>query len=125
MAPSSNYRDDIVDIVGERFSEYAEVRQGKMFGHPGFSIIGRFFCFAYEDGMAIKLSPADYARILESEEAEKFKPGGSPMGTWAVLTYIDAEEYLEHWEWLEKAMAYIVTDEAAPPKKRKKSTTRK
>jgi hypothetical protein len=41
------------------------------------------------------------------------------MGTWAVLTYPEAQDYLEHWEWVEKAMAYIVTDEAAPPQKSK------
>jgi hypothetical protein len=42
------------------------------------------------------------------------------MGTWAVLTYPEAEDYITNWQWLEKAMAFIVTDEGAPPKKRKR-----
>ena len=121
MAPPTGYRDDIIEVIGEKFEDYAEVKKGKMFGHPGFSIMGRFFCMAFEDGLAIKLSPEDYERILELEEAEKFTPRGSPMGTWVVLTYAEAEDYLENWTWLEKAMAYIKTDEAAPPKKRNKS----
>ena len=119
MPPGSNYREDIVDIVGEKLKEYPCVRKNKILGHPGFSIDGRFFCFAYEDGLCLKLARPDYLEILRLEEAEKFSPGGSPMGTWAVLTYPEAEEYLNNWNWVEKSMAYIVTDEAAPPKKRK------
>ena len=120
MASNASFREDILDIVGKQFEYYPEVRRGKMFGHPGFSIMGRFFCFAYEDGLALKLPREDYDRILELEEAEKFQPGSSPMGTWVVLTYPEAEQYLDNWEWMDKAMAYIVTDEAAPPKKRRK-----
>jgi hypothetical protein len=115
----SNYRDDIIEALEVRLLMYPEVVKGRIFGHPGFKIGNRLFCFAYEDGLALKLAREDYQAILESEEAEPFRPGGSsPMGTWAVLTYPDAQDYIEHWEWIEKAMAYIVTDEAAPPKKK-------
>ena len=118
----SNYREDIIDAIETRLMQYPEVHKGRMFGHPGFSIQKRFFCFAYEDGLALKLCKTDYAEALQLEETEPFKPGGSsPMGTWIILTYPEAEEYLEHWEWLEKAMAYIVTAEAAPPKKKRKT----
>ena len=117
--PRSNYREDIVDVISARMEEFIEVKKGKIFGHPGFSINNRFFCFAYEDGLSLKLSLDDYNSILELEEADKFKPNNSPMGTWAVLTYPEAEEYINNWEWIDKAMAYIVTDEAAPRKKKK------
>ena len=117
----SDYREDIVDRMTDRFKDYPEVRRGAMFGHPGFSIIGRFFCFAYSDGLSVKLHPDDYARILELEEAEPFCPGKTPMGTWIVLTYPDAEDYETNWGWIEKAMEYIVTDKAAPPKKKHKN----
>lgn len=91
-----------------------------MFGHPGFSINGRFFCFAFEDGLTIKLQPDDYEEAVQLEESEVFKPRGTPMGTWVILTYPESEDYISNWKWIEKAMAYIVTDAAAPPKKRKK-----
>ena len=120
MTAFANYREDIVEELKDRFSEYPEVTPGKMFGHPGFKIMGRFFCFAYEDGVCVKLPPADYEAALELDEAEKFSPNDRPMGFWVVFTYPETEDYFNNWIWFEKAMAYIVTDEAAPPKKKKK-----
>ena len=116
----AEYRDDIVDLVGQHLRSYAEVGKGMVFGHPGHHVGGRYFCIAYQDGVALKLSQTDYDAALRLEEAEPFSPGGSPMGTWVVLTYPEAEQYLDHWEWIERALAYIKTDAAAPPKKRKK-----
>ena len=118
----SHYRDDIIEAIEPRlFMEHPEVEKKQIFGHPGFAINRRVFCFAYEDGLCLKLSKEDYQEILKLEGTERFAPGGtSSMGTWAVLTYPETEEYHEDWHWLEKAMDYIVTDEAAPPKKRKK-----
>lgn len=124
MTPPADFRDDIIDRLETRFREYHEVISGRIFGHVGFSINRRFFCFGYEDGLAIKLHPDDYAKILQLDETESFRPGGSAMGTWAVLTYPDAEQYLDNWHWIDKAMAYIVTDEAAPPKKSRKRAMR-
>lgn len=121
----SEYREDIIDKIGSRFRDYPEVRRSVIFGHPGYSIIGRVFCFAYEDGLTLKLHPNDYSEALKLEETVQFCPGSSPMGTWVVFTYPDGEDYLENWRWIEKAMVYIVTDEAAPPKKRKKTKTRR
>ncbi len=120
----SNFREDIIDKLDIQFKNHPQVARGLIFGHPGFTIIGRFFCFAYEDGLSIKLHPSDYTKILEQDEAVPFSPGGSPMGTWAVLTYPDAEDYLINWQWVEKSMAFIVTDEAAPPKKKRRKKAR-
>ena len=116
----SEYRDDIIDKLEDQFRNFPEVRKGLIFGHPGFSIGGRFFCFAYGDGLSLKLQKMDYEAILKLDSAEPFRPGRSPMGTWAVLTYPDAEDYLLNWQWIEKSMAYIVTDEAAPPKRKRR-----
>lgn len=117
----SEYREDILDKLESYFRDFREVRRSVIFGHPGFSIMSRVFCFVYEDGITLKLHPQEYAAILALDEAEKFAPNGSPMGTWAVLTYPDADDYLLNLQWLEKAMSYIVTDEAVPPKKKRKS----
>ncbi len=117
---TDNYRSDIQELLDDRFADDPRVMSGLMFGHPGYKRDGRVFCFVYDDGLTIKLSKADYAACLELEEARTFSPRGTPMGTWVVLTYADAPEYLDHWDWVEKALAYIVTDAAAPPKKKKK-----
>ncbi|MCH7529065.1 MAG: hypothetical protein IH972_05890 [Candidatus Marinimicrobia bacterium] len=116
----AGYRDDILEVLEEQFRDDSRVMRGLIFGHPGFKRINRVFCFVYADGLTLKLPPADYRACLELEEAEPFSPRGSPMGTWVVLSYPDAPEYLDNWQWVEKALAYIITDEAAPPKKKKK-----
>jgi len=117
----SNYREDIIEAIeGRLMLENPEVEKKRIFGHPGFAVNRRMFCFAYEDGLCLKLSRQDYEQLLKLEGTEKFAPMGTkPMGTWAVLTYAEPQEYLENWDWIEKALNYIVTDEAAPPKKRR------
>ncbi len=117
---TANYRDDILEVVEERLAADARVQSGLIFGHPGFKRGNRVFCFVYADGLTLKLSPEDYRACLELDEAQPFSPGGTPMGTWVVLSYPDAPEYLDNWDWVEKALAYIITDEAAPPKKKKR-----
>ncbi|MFC2150376.1 hypothetical protein ACFLQV_02615 [Calditrichota bacterium] len=119
----SDYREDIIDRLADTFTAHPQVRQGKMFGHPGFGINGRFFCMAYADGLTLKLSPSDYKQAMELPESEAFSPRGTPMGTWVTLSFPDAEDYIANWSWIEKAMDYIITDEAAPPKKSKKKST--
>lgn len=115
-----DYREDILEHLKERFEEYPRVQPGAMFGHPGFRIINRFFCTVSGDGLMLKVSPSDYKVMLELNEVEPFMPRGTPMGTWVLLTYPDAEDYSHNWHWIEKAMQYIVTDEAAPVKKKSK-----
>ncbi len=119
---TANYRDDILEVLEDQFRYDSRVRPGLIFGHPGFKRVGRVFCFVYADGLTLKLSPENYRVCLELDEAEPFAPPprDTPMGTWVVLSFPDAPQYLEHWHWVEKALAYIVTDEAAPPKKKKK-----
>ena len=95
----AEYRDDIVDLVGQQLRSYTEVGKGMVFGHPGHHVGGRYFCIAYQDGVALKLSQTDYDAALRLEEAEPFSPGGSPMGTWVVLTYPEAEQYLAGLPW--------------------------
>lgn len=114
------YRDDILEVLEDQFAELPGIHPGMIFGHPAFKVGDRVFCFAWEDGLCLKLPKADYEAALELEESEPFAPGGSRMGTWVVLSFPEAPQYLEQWHWVEKALAYIVTDEAAPPKKRRK-----
>ncbi|MCK4577262.1 MAG: hypothetical protein KAU50_00640 [Candidatus Marinimicrobia bacterium] len=117
----SEYRDDILEVVGDRLLEEPTVVRGLIFGHPGFKIENRVFGFVWGDGLCLKLSKPDYQTCLELEEAEPFAPGGErPMSTWAVISYPEAYDYLENWHWVQRAMAYVVTDEGAPPKKGKK-----
>ena len=123
MSPAK-FREDIMDLLEMKFADYPEVYKGKMFGHPGFRIGDRFFTFAFADGIALKVSPAVYKQMLKLDEAEAFSPHGTPMGTWVTLTYPEAESYIENWNWIEKAMDFIGTDEAKPPQKKRKKQGR-
>lgn len=117
----SNYRDDLLEYFENRLFTFPDVEPKMIFGHPGFSIMNRIFCFLYEDGLSIKLPGDIQKKILRSDpNARPFSPGGTPMGTWVVLTQPDPGEYHGYWELIELSMDYITTPEAAPPKKRKK-----
>ena len=69
------YRDDILEILEDQFRDLPQVRPGLIFGHPGFKVGDRVFCFAWEDGLCLKLPKADYEAALDMEEAEPFMPG--------------------------------------------------
>ena len=123
MADSVNihYRDDILDILQREMKRYPDVTRGMIFGHPGWKWQNRVFAFPFEDGLCLKLPRADYEAALKLPEAAPFTPMGErPMGTWAVITYPESETYLQNWHWIEKALAYVKTDEGAPVKKSRK-----
>lgn len=116
----ADYRDDILEVLDHRFVDYPLVQKGLIFGHPGYKIDSKVFGFANGDGFCVKLQRTDYEECLALDTTEVFAPRGTPMGTWAVITYADAPEYLDNWHWIEKAMAFIQTPEGAPPKKKRK-----
>ena len=115
-----NYRDDLVELLHFEMKRYPDVARGMIFGHPGWKWQNRVFAFPYEDGICLKMPVADYAAALALPEAEPFCPMGErPMSTWVVITYPEAEKYLEKWDLIDKALAYVKTDEGAPGKRKK------
>lgn len=118
---SSNYRRDLVEYLDERLAHYPEVESRKIFGHPGYSLESRVFVFAYDDGLCVKLPRELYQTILTRDDVQPFMPGNDtrPMGTWAVISRPDAQEYDADWELIETAMAYVMTDQGAPPKRKR------
>ena len=117
---AGDYRDDILEVLDDRFTDYPLVMRGLIFGHPAYKIDHMVFAFATGDGLGMKLQRTDYEACLELDNTEVFAPRGTPMGTWVIITYADAPEYLENWHWIEKAMAFIQTPEGAPPQKKRK-----
>jgi len=55
--PKSKHREDILEILDNKFNDFPNVVIGKMFGSHGYKIEGRFFCMMFADGIALKLSP--------------------------------------------------------------------
>ncbi|MBM3329851.1 MAG: hypothetical protein FJY67_10355 [Calditrichaeota bacterium] len=113
-----NFRDDLLDFLIDRFRAYPDVKRGMIFGCPSFQWSGRYFCCLYEDGALLKLSCDDYNEALKQDGWTPFAPMGErPMGTWTVISLPDTEDYLEAWEWFDRAYWYIQTDAAAPVRK--------
>ncbi len=117
---AGDYRDDILEVLDDRFVDYPMVVRSLIFGHPAYKIEHKVFAFVSGDGLCVKLPKADYDKCLELDYTETFAPGGTPMGTWVIITYADAPEYLDNWHWISKAMDFIQTPEGAPPKKKRK-----
>jgi len=117
----ADYREDIVEFLENHLVHFPEVAPKKIFGHPGFCLENRVFAFAYEDGLCLKLPRPLYTEVLAQEEFRPFMPGNDtrPMGTWVVISRPDAADYDRDLELIETAMAYVMTEQGAPPQKRK------
>lgn len=117
---TATYRLDLVEYLDERLAHFPEVESRKIFGHPGYSLRGRVFVFVYDDGLCLKLPRDLYEQILRRDDAIAFMPGNDtrPMGTWVVISRPDAQEYDADWEFIETAMAYVMTEKGAPPKRK-------
>ncbi|MCF7801152.1 MAG: hypothetical protein K9N34_03960 [Candidatus Marinimicrobia bacterium] len=117
---TAEYRLDLVEYLDERLAHFPEVESRKIFGHPGYSLQNRVFVFVYADGLCVKLPRGLYEQILERNDVQAFMPGKDtrPMGTWAVISRPDAQEYDADWELIETAMAYVMTEQGAPPKRK-------
>lgn len=118
----ADYREDIVEYLEERMVHFPEVAAKKIFGHPGFSLENRVFAFAYEDGLCLKLPQPLYTEVLTQEDIHPFMPGNDsrPMGTWVVISRPDTADYDDDWELIETAMAYVMTEQGAPPPRKPK-----
>ena len=118
----ADFREDIVEFLDERLAHYPEVSAKKIFGHPGYSLENRVFTFAYGDGLCIKLPRDLYEQVLTRDDTTPFMPGNDTrsMGTWVVISRPEAVEYDEDWELIEIAMAYVMTEQGAPPRRKKK-----
>lgn len=116
----ADFRDDIVEFLENHLVHFPEVAAKKIFGHPGFSLGNRVFAFAYDDGLCLKLPRPLYETALTQEEIRPFMPGNDtkPMGTWVVISRPDAADYDADWELIETAMAYVMTEQGAPPQRK-------
>lgn len=121
----ADYRDDLLEFCERMFAGDITVISGKMMGHPGYKIEmnNKFFVFAFEDGLALKLPPELYEEALASNAFTPFQPGndGKPMSTWVVWTEPEPDDYRADWNrWLGAAQQYTAAE--PPNKKRRKKS---
>jgi len=120
----SDYRDDLVEWLYERYAGDPSLEPGKMMGHPGlrFAQNGKYFVFAYDDGFALKLPQDEYAGVLERDDVEPFSPGGmeKPMSTWVVWALPDAGDYEKEWEKIAGSAYTLVSHEPPNPRRKRR-----
>lgn len=80
-------------------------RQKNVFGGRGFMLGRSAFAIAWEDGLIVKVPPAEYADALREQGVTPFAPDGMrPMGTWVVVAPDAIADDPELTEWLRRGV---------------------
>ena len=94
---------DALAGIGER-----NIRQKSVFGGRGFLAGKSTFAIAWEDGLIVKVAPADYAELRETPGVRPFAPDGEkPMSTWLVVDAEVIADDPELTEWLRRALRAV------------------
>ena len=94
---------DALTGIGER-----NVRQKNVFGGRGFLAGKSTFAIAWEDGLIVKVAPADYAALREAPGVRPFAPDGEkPMSTWLVVDADVIADDPDLTEWLRRALRAV------------------
>lgn len=80
-------------------------RQKNVFGGRGFLLGRNAFAIAWDDGLIVKVPPAEYADALGEQGVTPFAPDGMrPMGTWVVVAPDAIADDPELTEWLRRGV---------------------
>jgi TfoX/Sxy family transcriptional regulator of competence genes len=86
----------------------AHARQKNVFGGRGFLLGKSTFVVVLEDGLLLKLTPADYPGALTEPGVTPFAPNGErPMSTWVVVPADAVADDPELGDWLERALQAV------------------
>jgi len=116
------HRDDVLAVLEDLLDGHPEVKRGKMFGLPAFSVGGKVFATLFGDGVALKLPPDTIDRLADDEIAP-FRAMGKTMTGWVQISRPEAESYAADAPLFETSIGYVA-EQAAQPKaapKRKKA----
>ena len=94
---------DALAGMGER-----GIRQKNVFGGRGFLAGKSTFAIAWDDGLIVKVAPADYASLRDAPGVRPFAPDGEkPMSTWLVVDADVIADDPELSEWLRRALTAV------------------
>jgi hypothetical protein len=118
------HRNDVLEVLVDLFAHRDDVRQGKMFAFPSFSIGGKVFASAFGDGVSLKL-PSETIERLVDDEITPFVPMGKKMTGWVLITRPEAESYRDDAELFELSINYVAEiARKQPPRKRKSASAK-
>lgn len=94
---------DALVAIGER-----RVRQKNVFGGRGFLIGKSTFAIAWDEGLLVKTTKAEYPALLREPGVTPFAPDGEkPMSTWLVVADDAIADDPELQEWLRRGLRAI------------------
>src|SRR5687768_13981930 len=77
--------DSQFQAVIDAFAGDAEVSAGRMFASYGLKVTGKFFAFAKDGAMVVKLPKARVTELIAGGDATPFLRGDTPMTEWATI----------------------------------------
>jgi TfoX/Sxy family transcriptional regulator of competence genes len=94
---------DALQAIGER-----GVRQKNVFGGRGFLMGKSTFAIAWDEGLIVKATKAEYPALLREPGVTPFAPGDEkPMSTWLVVSEDAIADDPELQEWLRRGLRAI------------------
>ena len=94
---------DALLALGER-----GVRQKNVFGGRGFLVGKSTFAIAWDEGLIVKTTKAEYPTLMKEPGVTPFAPDGEkPMSTWLVVADDAIADDPELQEWLRRGLRAI------------------
>jgi TfoX/Sxy family transcriptional regulator of competence genes len=105
---------DILPRLGAR-----AVREKNVFGGRGFLVGKSAFLIVWDEGIIVKMAPAEYQAALGMRGVVPFAPmGEKPMSTWVVVDAAEVADDPELLEWAERGLRGVATAPTKPPRGR-------
>ena len=109
---------DLVARFQDAIRPLPGVEPKKMFGYPAAFVAGQMFACVFGDGVMLRLSDADRAKMADQHGAQPFEPmPGRPMKEYIRIPQAILNDEAALDGWLRKAMDFAG---ALPPKKARK-----
>ncbi|MGD8966367.1 MAG: TfoX/Sxy family protein [Anaerolineae bacterium] len=109
MAYDEGLAQRVRDVLGER----PELVEKKMFGGIAFIVRGNMACGVREDGLIVRVGPADYERAVMEPHTRPFDMTGRPMTGWVVVVPEGYASDDDLRAWVEQGLDFALT---LPPK---------
>ncbi len=104
------YDHGLVERIADALNGMGErgVRQKNVFGGRGFLLGRSTFAIAWDDGLLVKTTPAEYAALLLRQGVSPFAPDGErPMSTWVAVDAGEIADDPELVDWLRRGLSAI------------------
>jgi TfoX/Sxy family transcriptional regulator of competence genes len=105
-----SYDHGLVERMADALLSMGErgIRQKNVFGGRGFLTGKSTFALAWHEGLVVKVTPEEYAALLEEPGVTPFTPAGEKaMSTWLVVASDAIADDPELTEWLRRALRSV------------------